>query len=382
MDFPKDVYKDKVKLIMRRLAVTKNLFICLYGKLILIMKKATILFFLALLSSCGSQKDTELKIGQKSITYIDESRNRPLVTEIWYPTHDSLVKKDTIDKSKNIFKAIETIPNASILNKKSPLLLVSHGTGGNRFSLTWFIEKMVKQGYIVVSMDHYGNSTDNKLPREFVKWWERAIDIKYILNAVLKDKNIGKKIDTSKIGGVGFSLGGYTNIALAGGYVDRKRRESDKINNEQRVLPPEFPETDEIIDFENDSLIVSSYLKYKDKVKESRIKAFFVMSPGIGFGFHSQKQTEAIKAPLFIVAGKGDTNTPIKHNALHYHNLIPSSKIHLFDENVGHYVFLNEPTEFGKKVIPNITIDHPKVNRKEIHKKTLDLAINFFKENL
>ncbi|WP_299247026.1 hypothetical protein [uncultured Aquimarina sp.] len=339
---------------------------------------AIIIVTLLLFLSCTQPENKSFNIGQKSVTFVDETRNRPLPTEIWYPTLDSLTQKESKENKKKLFKTIETIPNASIPNKKFPLLLISHGTGGNRFSLTWFIEKMVKEGYVVVSLDHYGNSTFNKIPREFVKWWERAIDVQFVLTSILDNHEIGTKIDISKIGGVGFSLGGYTNIALAGGYVDRTVREKE----EDRKMPAEFPKTDEIIDFENDSLIVSSYHLYKNQVKDNRIKAFFVMAPAIGFGFHSKEQTEKITAPVFIVAGKGDTNTRIKNNALNYHNLIESSKIHLYDENVGHYVFLNEPTEFGKKVAPTITIDNPNVDRKEIHKKTLELALSFFKEHL
>ncbi len=342
-------------------------------------KVLTVTILMTLFFSCTTKKETPFSIGQKSITYTDTSRNRPIVTEIWYPTYDTIIQDQVISKRKDLFKTITTIPNASIPDKKFPLLLVSHGTGGNRFSLTWFIEKMVKEGYIVVSIDHYGNSTFNKLPREFVKWWERAIDIQYTLSSVLKDPLVGSNIDVSKIGGVGFSLGGYTNIALAGGYVDRNHHDG---NNDDRAMPPEFPKTDEIIDFDTDSLIVSSYNTYKDQVKDDRIKAFFVMAPAIGFGFHSKEQTEKITAPIYIVAGKGDTNTPVKNNALHYHNLINTSSIHLFNEHVNHYTFLNEATEFGKEVAPAITIDHPKVNRKEIHQKTTDMAIDFFNQHL
>lgn len=339
-----------------------------------------ILVVISFFLSCTPQKEKNYNIGQQSVTFMDESRNRPLLTEIWYPTLDDLTKKEPKENRKELFKTIETIPNATIPNKTFPLLLISHGTGGNRFSLTWFIEKMVKEGYVVVSLDNYGNSTFNKIPREFVKWWERAIDVQFVLTSILSDNEIGSKIDTSRIGGVGFSLGGYTNIALAGGYVDRTVTKDEA--PEEREMPPEFPKTDEIIDFENDSLIVSSYNKYKNHVKDDRIKAFFVMAPAIGFGFHSKEQTEKITAPVFIVAGKGDKNTPIKNNAEHYHNLIKTSQLHLFDDHVGHYVFLNEPTAFGKEVAPEITIDKPTVDRKKIHEKTLALALDFFKDTL
>lgn len=347
------------------------------------MKKYIALVTVLSWLSCQQEKESiptkkEYQIGQKSITYTDTSRNRPLVTEIWYPTYDTLVKKD-ISSQKLPFKTIGTIPNAKIVDKKLPLLLFSHGTGGNRFSQTWLVEKMVKKGYIVVALDHFGNSSFNKIPREFLKWWERAIDIKFLIDSVLNDKTIGQKIDPKKIGGVGFSLGGYTQIALAGGYVDR---DMSKVPDEAKKLPEEFPKTDEVIDFQNDSLIVESFKTYNKQVKDKRIKAFFVMAPGIGFGFHTKEQTKEITAPVFIVASKGDKVVPAEYNAVHFNKLIPSSKIYLFDENVSHYVFLNEGTEFGKEILPKITIDHPKVNRKEIHQKTAELAIDFFAENL
>lgn len=346
------------------------------------MKSLPIILIAAyLFISCSQPKETPLNIGQKSITFVDESRNRPLLTEIWYPTADSLIKIEPQQHKKEVFKTIKTIPNASIVDQKFPLLLISHGTGGNRFSLTWFIERMVKEGYVVVSIDHYGNSTFNKIPREFVKWWERAIDVQFVLDKVLEDEEFKSHIDSEKIGGVGFSLGGYTNIALAGGEVDRTYNEGDE-ENKKRELPPEFPKTDEVIDFQNDSLILTSYEKYKDKLKDNRIKAFFVMAPAIGFGFHSKEQTQNIDAPIFITAGEGDTNTPVKFNAINYHKLIPTSELHLLGNNIDHYIFLNEATSLGKKVQPKITIDKEGVNRKEIHENVSNLAIKFFDKHL
>lgn len=342
-----------------------------------------ILFFF--LSSCKKQESIDFNVGQKSFKYVDTERNRPLEVEVWYPTKDSLTleRKEEVKKieEKSIFKILPSIPNAKIINGKLPLLVVSHGTGGNRFSLTWLIDEMVKQGYIVVSLGHYGNTTFHKVPREFVKWWERAIDVQFVLDNILGESEFKDHINNEKIGGIGFSLGGYTNIALAGGQVDRTYHKGDR-ENKKRELPPEFPKTDEVIDFQNDSLIIDSYTKYKDKVKDSRIKAFFVMAPAIGFGFHSKEQTKNIDVPIFIIAGKGDTNSPAKFNAINYHELIPTSELLLLGKSIDHYVFLNEPTSFGKKVASEITIDNDHVDRKEIHDSVSEKAIVFFNKNL
>ena len=105
------------------------------------------------------------------------------------------------------------------------------------------------------------------------------------------------------------------------------------------------------------------------------------MAPALGQGFHTDEQTEHIIAPMFIVAGKGDTNTPVERNAQVYHSLIKTSELHLFDQYVNHYVFLNEATAFGKEILPDLTIDHPSINRKKIHEKTRQLAIDFFNKH-
>lgn len=336
-----------------------------------------IYLFSILLLSGAMLSAQPYNVGQMTMKYQDTSRNRPLTTEIWYPTHAEYRTEDPVAYSKSIFKTIKAVPNAAIASGKFPLLMVSHGTGGNRFSLTWLIEKLVAEGYVVAATDHYGNSTFHKIPREFLKWWERAIDIKYVLTEILSDDNLKTRIDEAKIGSIGFSLGGYTNIALAGGYLDRTLPKDINIE-----LAPEFPETEEQIDYEHDSLILHSFHTYKDHVKDDRIKAFFVMAPAIGFGFHTKEQTQKISAPVFIVAGRGDKNTVIKNNALKYHQLIKTSRLYLFDKPVGHYVFLNEATGFGKKVAPEICVDPPGVDRKAIHEKATQLAMEFFKNDL
>lgn len=71
------------------------------------MKKYSLsILAIILFLSCDIQKDNRFQIGQKSKTYIDQSRNRPLVTEIWYPTFDSLIKKESKNHRKELFETI------------------------------------------------------------------------------------------------------------------------------------------------------------------------------------------------------------------------------------------------------------------------------------
>ena len=324
----------------------------------------------------GATTPASYSMGQQSLALEDASRGRHWAVEFWYPTHVEPVETAAASGAPQIFKAWTAVPNAPVAEGRFPLLVFSHGTGGNRFANVWLIERFVKAGYAVLSLDHYGNNSFHKIPREFLKWWERPIDIQFVLSELLQDPVVGRSIDASRIGGVGHSLGGYTNIALAGGQVDRLPP------GMPTKLPPEFPETDEVIDYGSDSEISESFQKYAGQVKDDRFKAFFVMAPAIGFGFHAAEQVVAIDRPIYIVAGRGDRETPVTTNALNFHRIIPQSEIFLFDEPVGHYVFLNEATAFGKQVVPSICVDAEGVDRADVHAKTAELALTFFEQHL
>jgi len=51
-------------------------------------KTLIILLVTTLCISCTQKEEKTYNIGQKSLTLVDESRDRPLLTEIWYPTFD------------------------------------------------------------------------------------------------------------------------------------------------------------------------------------------------------------------------------------------------------------------------------------------------------
>lgn len=98
--------------------------------------------------------------------------------------------------------------------------MLSHGTGGGRLTMERLAQGLAKSGFIVAAVDHWGNTFDNKIAIEFVKPWERPLDISFALTSLLRDHTMKDLIDQKRIGSIGFSFGGYAVIALAGGEVD------------------------------------------------------------------------------------------------------------------------------------------------------------------
>jgi predicted dienelactone hydrolase len=342
------------------------------NKAILTIATSILIFTETILSPANAQN-----IGQRTFHFKDEARKRPVTTEVWYPTTDPLSPKK---ENGYPFTHIQTIRNGTVPNQKFPLILISHGTGGGRITLEWLADKLVQNGFIVASIDHYGNTYDNKIAEDFVEPWKRPLDISFALTSLLKDTLFGSRIDTARIGAAGFSIGGYTVLSLAGAKLNFNAIQTyfDTPGGKKEANIPEFPGIDKMI---GDQAIAESFKNSPD-LKDGRIRAFFAICPSIGQGFVKREQFAAIMAPVYIVGAQSDSIAPVKTNAAHYHELIKGSKLMIVPGKAGHYVFLNEAVDEIKKQQPFIFADDPTVSRHSVHEQVSQLAVDFFKDNL
>jgi predicted dienelactone hydrolase len=332
------------------------------------MKKCLIfaLIFLIPLFILGQS----FNVGEKSLIYQDSSRNRPVKIEIWYPTYEI---DSTFERITDLpFILNPTIRDATFIQKDFPLVLLSHGTGGNRFSLAWLAIALAKNGYIIAAPDHWGNTFDNKIPEYFVRYWERPLDISFLITKILADKSISQYVNKDKIGIVGFSFGGYTSLALAGANLECSllKMNAKTPNGKKEFNIPELGDLTKLIEQISCDNVQKTF-------KDKRIKAFVALSPALGLGFNSTEQTKTIDSPVLIFGAENDNIAPIKTNAEFYCKLIHSSNFVLLEGKVGHYVFLNEASENLKKEAKKYYIDDKTVNRDTIHKK-VEKEINLF----
>ncbi len=315
-------------------------------------------------------------MGEKTLFFTDSSRNRPIKAELWYPTSDVDVKQERITELPFILEP--TIRNASHIEQRYPLVLLSHGTGGNRFSLAWLAITLVKQGYMVIAPDHWGNTFDNKIPEYFVRYWERPLDLRFLLTQILADGNLCKYIEHEKIGAAGFSFGGYTVLALAGAEMNcQLLKEAAKTRQGKKEFTvPESGDLRKLIaKLPCDSLSNSP-------LKDGRIKAFVALSPALGLGFETIEQTKNITAPILIIGAENDQIAPVQTNAMRYHALIPTSQYIELKGKVGHYVFLNIGNEALKKEAKKYYQDDATVNRELTHKQVAEMISQFFARKL
>lgn len=147
-------------------------------------------------------------------------RARPVAASVWYPAAGPSYRAPIGDGP--IFVPSMVLMAPAIAGGRHPLVLLSHGSGGNAAALGWLAEGLVARGAIVLAVDHPGSTSGDSSARRSLDLAARAGDLDAALSAVMADPDFAPFIDASRIEAVGFSLGGTTVLGLAGVRFDGK----------------------------------------------------------------------------------------------------------------------------------------------------------------
>ena len=313
-----------------------------------------------------------------------------LVTTIWYPADPASIEQPQwIGPPENAFVSLgNSAPDAKLAPSPArfPLIVISHGTGGSAAMMAWLGTALAAHGFIAAAVNHPGNNaTEPYKPQGFILWWERAHDLSVLIDSVLADPTLGARVDQSRIGGAGFSLGGYTMIEIAGG-ITQVSLYKDFCSSPQAdgscVPPPEFPDlarwADEVP--KSDAQAAESMRHESDSYRDPRVRAVFAIAPALGPAFQPQSLRK-ISIPVEIVAGTADKNVPIGSSAQFFAREIPHARLTLLPQ-VGHYTFLATCGPSGKNSRPDLCGDGAGIDRDSIHAKVAQMAVDFFKAKL
>jgi len=269
-----------------------------------------------------------------------------------------------------------------------PLIVVSHGTGGTAMDLSWLCAGLAAAGSIVASVDHAGN---NALQPETVAgntlWWMRADDLSRVIDGLLATPRFAPRIDRSRIGAAGFSLGGLTVLMLAGARADVSLLETYCASKPKTPLctgesTPEIPDlrTRAQALAASDPTYRAALAANSISHRDARVKAVFSIAPALGAAI-VPGSLGAIDVPAALVAGFGDPILPVGDNAIADALGIPNAELTIFPKPVAHYTFLTACAPAGERQFAPICGDSGPT-RIAVHNATVDLARSFFAANL
>ena len=235
--------------------------------------------------------------------------DRKLKIEIWYPT-DKRDGENPIEKYEEVMgssndtkrpiipftflgRAKRDAPIAKS-NEKFPLIIVSHGYLGSRYLMTYLTENLASKGYIVVSIDHM-ESTFRDAGGFTSTLLNRSKDVLFILNQMAlintNDTNYKGRIDVNNTGLIGYSMGGYGVLNVAGaGYSEGSVKLFSMLSGGSDAIKER----------------VGSNESYQKSI-DPRIKAVVAFAPwGMERGVWDSVSLTGLKVPTFFVAGDQD----------------------------------------------------------------------------
>jgi predicted dienelactone hydrolase len=228
--------------------------------------------------------------------------DRTLTLEVWYPATLAAGQKPggdyrAITRDPAITatlhgQAVRDAPPAT--TGPLPLVIISHGYPGNRYLMSHLGENLASKGFIVAAIDHKDSTYDDQ--KAFASTlYNRAYDQLFVLNEM---ERMGKassgsflsgRIDASRTGVVGYSMGGYGVVNLVGGGYSKTSETltgapPNKLLAERGAANPEYRKT-----------------------IDPRVKAAIAIAPwGMVGGFWDAEGLKGISTPMLFVAGSVD----------------------------------------------------------------------------
>ena len=177
--------------------------------------------FLALGLSLGaSAEEARFAAGAAQIEFRDPGdSSRPIDVLLTYPVERASAKNPLRIPLSAHLQLFADAPAAA--GGRRPLVVFSHGAGGNASGYAWFGQYLAERGFVVAMAYHYrANTFDSSALYVRNRLWRRPLDLSLIVTHLLDDPLWGPRLDGERIGVAGHSQGGFTALWIGGAEVD------------------------------------------------------------------------------------------------------------------------------------------------------------------
>jgi predicted dienelactone hydrolase len=167
----------------------------------------------------GSHLAAAETVGVRDIAIPALERNAVLHANVWYPAKTG--ENAVLVGDNAVFRGTPAFRDAPAREGRFPLILIAHG--GFRSApgvASWLASALASRGFIAVVMKP--PTMPDGLAQQSVlsELWLRPADLSAAISAVEKEPSLVAQIDAEEVGAVGFFLGGYSVLSLAGARVD------------------------------------------------------------------------------------------------------------------------------------------------------------------
>lgn len=256
---------------------------------------------------------------------------------------------------------------ATLSDTPRPLIIISHGNGGDFRSHHDTATALTQAGYIVASITHTGdNWRDQSRATDLTG---RSRHLSRLIDFMTNDWQARATIDPQRIGAFGFSAGGFTVLATAGGKPDLGR-----LTDHCRTNP----------DFYDCRLIArhgTTHVQSPGFTHDPRLKAISIAAPALGFSF-TRSGLSTVTQPVQLWQASQDQILPAPFYVEPVRDNLPSSPDFQLVDGASHFDFLPPCTPQLAANAPLICSPTPGFDRARFHDRLNTEIIRFFDKNL
>lgn len=335
---------------------------------------------LAVLITASPSKASPDTVGFRKLTIATNDGDRALAGAIWYPTDDT--NPSTRIGENPIFFGQMVQPDANIQDGHHPLVVMSHGFGGNWRNQGWLAIALARAGYVVAAINHPGTTSRDVTAEVGSALWLRPRDISHLITSLTDDPAWSPHLDGANITVIGHSLGGWTALELAGARMDM-----DLMDGECKQHP-EFASCDGIKELEV-GRTPTDRTKLATDLKDKRISAAISLDLGLARGF-TPESLAAIDIPVLVIAaGSPNPKIPkdlesgylIEHlptDLTRYHDLPGAAHFSFLPECKPNAAILLESEIPGDGIICLDGDDD--TDRAKLHQQTVGIILDFLRQ--
>lgn len=238
-----------------------------------------------------------------------------------------------------------------------PLVVILHGAQGvleNHYETALALADV---GFVVAAVNHAQDISFTKRPRHVGR----------VLDHLLTAWSGRDRIDPKRIGVDGFSVGGFTTLAVIGGVPDLTRISSFCAERPDRLCG--------ILKGRNFDTPLPASAWFHD----ARIRAAVVAAPTLGFTFPPEGFA-AVRIPGSALALENDEITPHPWHAEAIYKALPATPEYIVIPTAGHFVFVSCSEQLAKRA-PAICQDAPGFDRQEFQRTFNAAVVAFFQRH-
>lgn len=110
-------------------------------------------------------------VGSVTIEMDNRTTSRRVLSELWFEA--AAVAQSEPYATQPLFRPGPSARGAG----KRPLIVISHGNFGSRFSHAWLAVELVKSGYVVLSTSHPGTMGEDQTPAGRYRLWDLLCNV-------------------------------------------------------------------------------------------------------------------------------------------------------------------------------------------------------------